>query len=76
MIDITLHKLKYRNPNRKHIKEGSRKGTDNVAGGTFVWQSKGQPAKQRTNPPVKKGRTLRPPRRSWGPVWSSSEELR
>lgn len=60
-------RAKYLFPSRRHL--SGRKNCDNVEGGTWVFTiGGGFPAKARTSPPTgKKGLTLRPPRRSYGP---------
>lgn len=66
-IDITLSKLKFRNPDFRTLR---RQGIDTLPEGTRVYKagrfgsksSNGRPA----NAP-KDGQTLRPRRRAWGP---------
>lgn len=67
LIDITLSKVKYRNPDHRVLR---RQGIDTLPEGTRVFRA-GRFGSKSSNgrPPnaVKDGQTLRPRRRAWGP---------
>ena len=63
MIDISIYKLKYRNPDARCL---HRQGVDPPQG-TWTYRDGGFATKPRTNTGRKAGATLRPRRKAYGP---------
>jgi hypothetical protein len=68
VIDITLAKLKYRNPNSRWVFRTHIEGRYGIpAPGTRVYSAGSFGAKPRTNQPKAAVKTLRPRKKAYGP---------